>query len=235
MSGSVEALEDALLKLDVGDEVELRVIHRGVGAITENDVNLASGLATRSSSGSTSARRARRAELAEREGVDIRYYSVIYQAIDEIEAGAQGHAQADLRGGRARPRRDPRRSSGPRKVGNIAGCMVRSGTIRRNSKARLHARRRRRGREPRRSTRCGASRTTPPRSARATSAVSALGSFNDIKDRRRHRNLRDAGEAAVGMYAGVMSVDLLLTSRSLQSEAVRGPALGRPSCEGNSR
>ncbi len=135
VSGSVEALEDALLKLDVGDEVDLRVIHRGVGAITQNDVNLATvddaiiiGFNVRTAE--------RVAELAEREGVDIRYHSVIYAAIDEIEQALKGmlkpiYEEAEL--GRAEIREVFRSS----KAGNIAGALVRSGTIRRNAKARL--------------------------------------------------------------------------------------------------
>src|SRR5690625_100274 len=89
VSGAVEALEDALLKIDVGDEVQLRIIHRGVGAITQNDVNLATvdsaiiiGFNVRTAE--------RVAELAEAEGVEIKYYSVIYAAIEEIEASLKG-------------------------------------------------------------------------------------------------------------------------------------------------
>ncbi len=135
VSGSVEALEDALLKLDVGDEVDLRVIHRGVGAITQNDVNLATvdnaiiiGFNVRTAE--------RVAELAEREGVDIRYHSVIYAAIEEVEQALKGmlkpiYEEAEL--GRAEIREVFRSS----KAGNIAGCLVRSGVIRRNSKARV--------------------------------------------------------------------------------------------------
>ena len=88
-SGTVEALEDALLKIDVGDDVELRVIHRGVGGITEGDINLAIadnvivlGFNVRAEGKAT--------ELANREGVEIRYYTVIYQAIEEIEAALKG-------------------------------------------------------------------------------------------------------------------------------------------------
>ena len=88
-AGSVEALEDALSKIDVGDEVSLRVIDRGVGAITETNVSLAAasnavivGFNVRPQGKAT--------ELADREGVDIRYYSVIYAAIDEIEAALKG-------------------------------------------------------------------------------------------------------------------------------------------------
>ena len=135
VSGSVEALEDALLKLDVGEEVDLRVIHRGVGAITQNDVNLATvddaiiiGFNVRTAE--------RVAELAEREGVDIRYHSVIYAAIDEVEQALKGmlkpiYEESEL--GKAEIREVFRSS----KAGNIAGAIVRSGVIRRNAKARL--------------------------------------------------------------------------------------------------
>jgi translation initiation factor IF-2 len=136
VSGSVEALEDSLLKIDVGDEVGLRVIRRGVGAITQDDVNLAL-----TSEGTViigfNVRPERNAqELAEREGVDIRYYSVIYQAIEEVEAALKGMLKPEFEEaqlGTAEVReifRVPR-------VGNIAGSMVLSGTVTRNSKARL--------------------------------------------------------------------------------------------------
>jgi translation initiation factor IF-2 len=135
VSGSVEALEDALVQLDVGEEVQLRVIGRGVGAITQDDVNLA--IASEAVIIGFNVRPAGRAgELAQREGVDIRYYSVIYQAIEEVEAALRGmlkpiFEEAQL--GTAEIReifRVPR-------IGNVAGCIVRSGTITRNSKARL--------------------------------------------------------------------------------------------------
>jgi translation initiation factor IF-2 len=135
VSGSVEALEDGLLKLDVGEEVTLRVISRGVGAITQDDVNLA--IASEAVVIGFNVRPAERVgDLAQREGVDIRYYTVIYQAIDEIEAALKGmlkpeYEEAQL--GTAEIRevfRVPR-------IGNVAGCLVRSGTINRNSKARL--------------------------------------------------------------------------------------------------
>jgi translation initiation factor IF-2 len=135
VSGSVEALEDALLKLDVGEEVVLRVIGRGVGAITQDDVNLA--IASDAVIIGFNVRPAGRAgELAQREGVDIRYYSVIYQAIEEIEAALKGMLKPEFEEaqlGSAEVRevfRVPR-------VGSIAGCIVRSGTITRNSKGRL--------------------------------------------------------------------------------------------------
>jgi translation initiation factor IF-2 len=134
-AGTVEALEEALMGIQVDDEVELRVIDRGVGGVTETNVNLASasdaviiGFNVRAEGKAT--------ELAKNEGVDIRYYSVIYQAIDEIESALKGmlkpvYEEREL--GRAEIRALFRSS----KVGNIAGCLVTSGVIRRNSKARL--------------------------------------------------------------------------------------------------
>ena len=139
VSGSVEALEDALLKIDtesgINDEVSLRVIGRGVGAITENDINLA--IASDAVVIGFNVRPEGKArESAEREGVDIRYYTVIYQAIDEIEAALKGMLKPEFEEvqlGTAEVRevfRVPR-------IGNVAGSLVRTGVIRRNSKARL--------------------------------------------------------------------------------------------------
>jgi len=134
-SGTVEALEEALYNIVVDDEVQLRVIDRGVGGITETNVNLATasnaiiiGFNVRAEGKAT--------ELANREGVDIRYYSVIYQAIDEIESALKGmlkpiYEEVEL--GRTEIRALFRSS----KVGTIAGCMVKSGVVRRNAKARL--------------------------------------------------------------------------------------------------
>ncbi|HSI94189.1 MAG TPA: translation initiation factor IF-2 [Jiangellaceae bacterium] len=134
-SGSVEALEDALLKIDVGEEVELRIIDRGVGAVTETNVMLAS--ASDAIILAYNVRpQGKAAELAEREGVEIRYYSVIYSVIEEIEAALKGMLKPEFEEvqlGTAEIRQIFRSS----RIGNIAGCMVTSGTIRRNSKARL--------------------------------------------------------------------------------------------------
>ena len=69
--------------------------------------------------------------------MEIRYYSVIYQAIEEIEAALKGMLKPEYEEADPRPGGDPRRSSAPRKIGNIAGCMVTSGVIRRNAKVRL--------------------------------------------------------------------------------------------------
>jgi len=135
VSGSVEALEDALLKIDVGEEVELRVIHRGVGAITQNDVNLAT--VDKAIIIGFNVKFAERVEeLSEREGVDVRFYSVIYQAIDDVEAALKGMLKPEyeeVQLGTAEVREVFRSS----KFGTIAGSLVRSGEIRRNTKARV--------------------------------------------------------------------------------------------------
>ncbi|KAA9161559.1 translation initiation factor IF-2 [Amycolatopsis acidicola] len=134
-SGTVEALEAALLQLDVGDEVELNVVHRGVGGVTESDIDLATasdaivlGFNVRAQGKAT--------ERATREGVDVRYYTVIYQAIEEIEQALKGmlkpeYEEVEL--GKAEVREVFKSS----KFGTIAGCLVTSGEIRRNAKARL--------------------------------------------------------------------------------------------------
>jgi translation initiation factor IF-2 len=134
-AGTVEALEEALMGIQIDDEVALRVIDRGVGGITETNVNLASasdaviiGFNVRAEGKAT--------ELATREGVDIRYYSVIYQAIDEIEKALRGMLKPiyeEVQLGRAEIRALFRSS----KVGVIAGCLITSGVVRRNAKARL--------------------------------------------------------------------------------------------------
>jgi len=135
VSGSVEALEDALLKIDVGDEVSLRIIDRGVGAITETNVNLA--VASDAVIIGFNVRPEGKArELADREGVDLRFYSIIYQAIDEVEAALKGMLKPEyeeVQLGSAEVREVYRSS----KFGNIAGAIVRNGLVKRNAKARL--------------------------------------------------------------------------------------------------
>ena len=134
-AGSVEALEDALANIEVSDEVSLRVIDRGVGAITETNVSLAEasdaviiGFNVRPQGKAT--------QMADSAGVDIRYYSVIYAAIDDVEAALKGMLKPIFEekvSGQAQIREIFRSS----KFGTIAGCMVIDGSIRRNSKARL--------------------------------------------------------------------------------------------------
>ncbi|MWK62810.1 translation initiation factor IF-2, partial [Clavibacter michiganensis subsp. michiganensis] len=135
VSGAVEALEESLMKIEVDDSVQLRIIHRGVGAVTESDVNLATidnaiiiGFNVRPDPKA----RAR----AAREGVDIRFYSVIYSALEEIESSLTGMLKPEfeeVQSGVAEIREVFRSS----KFGNIAGVIVRSGTITRNAKARV--------------------------------------------------------------------------------------------------
>ncbi|MEU9083643.1 translation initiation factor IF-2 [Streptomyces sp. NPDC048357] len=134
-SGAVEALESSLLQLDVGEEVDIRVLHRGVGAVTESDISLAMG-SDAIVIGYNVRAAGRAAQMADREGVDVRYYSVIYQAIEEIEAALKGllkpeYEEVEL--GTAEVREIFRSS----KLGNIAGVLIRSGEVKRNTKARL--------------------------------------------------------------------------------------------------
>ncbi|MGQ4495924.1 translation initiation factor IF-2, partial [Dermabacteraceae bacterium P13101] len=134
-SGSVEALEEALLQIDVGEEVQLRIIDRGVGAITMNNINLAVA-SDAVIVGFNVRAEGQNADYADREGVEIKYYSVIYQAIDEIEQALTGmlkpiYEETEL--GSAEIREIFRSS----KFGNIAGSIVRSGEIRRGSKSRI--------------------------------------------------------------------------------------------------
>jgi translation initiation factor IF-2 len=135
-SGTVEALEAALMNIEVGDDVELHVVHRGVGGVTESDINLATATDNTIVLGFNVRAEGRATELANREGVEVRYYTVIYQAIDEIEQALKGMLKPEyeeVQLGRAEVR-DVFKSS---KVGTIAGCMVLSGELKRNSKARL--------------------------------------------------------------------------------------------------
>ena len=135
VSGAVEALEDSLLKIEVDDSVQLRIIHRGVGAVTESDVNLATvdnaiiiGFNVKPDN--------KAKDRADREGVDIRFYSVIYSALEDIEKALKGMLKPEYEEfelGTAEVRELFKSS----KVGTIAGSIVRSGTIKRNSLARV--------------------------------------------------------------------------------------------------
>ena len=135
VSGAVEALEEALLKIEVDDSVQLRILHRGVGAVTESDIDLATidnaiviGFNVRPD--------VKARERAQREGIDVRFYSVIYDALDDIENSLKGMLKPEfeeVQSGVAEIREIFRSS----KAGNIAGVIVRSGTITRNAKARV--------------------------------------------------------------------------------------------------
>ena len=134
VDGSIEALSDSLIKLST-PEVQVNVIHKAVGAISESDVTLAAasdaviiGFQVRPS---MAARR-----LAENDGVDIRLYSIIYDAIEEIKDAMEGMLSPDVKeeiSGTAEVLQTYKIS----KVGTIAGCMVREGKIKRSSKVRL--------------------------------------------------------------------------------------------------
>ena len=135
VSGSVEALEDALVKLEISEEVSLRIIDRGVGAITETNVMLAAA-SDAIILGFNVRPQGKASEMADREGVEVRYYSVIYAALDDIEAALKGMLKPEyeeVQLGTAEIREVYRSS----KFGNIAGCVVRSGQVKRNSSARL--------------------------------------------------------------------------------------------------
>ena len=135
VSGAVEALEEALLKIEIDDSVQLRILHRGVGAVTESDIDLATidnaiviGFNVRPD--------VKARERAAREGIDVRFYSVIYAALEDIENSLKGMLKPEfeeVQSGVAEVREVFRSS----KFGNIAGVMVRTGTITRNAKARV--------------------------------------------------------------------------------------------------
>ena len=134
VDGSIEALSDSLIKLSTS-EVQVNVIHKAVGAISESDVTLAAasdaviiGFQVRPS---VAAKR-----LAENEGVDIRLYSIIYDAIEEVKDAMEGMLSPDIKEeitGTAEVLQTYKIS----RVGTIAGCMVREGKIKRTSKVRL--------------------------------------------------------------------------------------------------
>lgn len=134
VDGSIEALSDALLNLST-ESIAVKIVHKGVGAITEADINLASasdaiivGFQVRPS---VAARK-----LAEAEQIDIRLYSIIYKAIEEIKAAMEGMLSPDILEeitGSA----EIRETFDITKVGTIAGCFVLDGVIKRNSKIRV--------------------------------------------------------------------------------------------------
>lgn len=134
VDGSIEALSDSLLRLST-EEIQVNIVHKGVGAISEADVNLASasdaiiiGFQVRPSVGAR--------KLAEQEHIDIRLYSVIYKAIEEIKSAMEGMLSPDIEEkiiGSA----EIRETFNISKVGTIAGCFVQEGVIKRNAKVRV--------------------------------------------------------------------------------------------------
>ena len=134
VDGSIEALSDSLLRLST-EQIQVNIVHKGVGAITEADVNLASasdaiivGFQVRPS---VPARK-----LAEQEQIDIRLYSVIYKAIDELKAAMEGMLSPDIEE-KVIGTAEIRETFDITKVGTIAGCYVMDGLIKRSSKIRV--------------------------------------------------------------------------------------------------
>ena len=132
--GSIEALCDSLLKLS-STKISVNIVHKGVGAITESDVLLASasnaiilGFQVRPS---VSARR-----LAEQEQIDIRLYSIIYNAIEEVKAAMEGMLSPEVQE-KVTCNLEVREVFNVSKVGNVAGCMVLNGKVTRNTKVRI--------------------------------------------------------------------------------------------------
>jgi translation initiation factor IF-2 len=134
VQGSVEAVAEALTRLS-SDKVRVSVVHSGAGAITEGDVNLAVAAAA-IIIGFNVRPAGKAAALAQKEGVQIRPYSIIYNVVDEVKAAMEGllaPAQVEKLLGKAEVRQIFRIS----KAGNVAGCMVVSGSVRRGAHARL--------------------------------------------------------------------------------------------------
>ena len=134
VDGSVEALSDSLIKLST-EQIQVNVIHKGVGQISESDVSLAAasdaiivGFQVRPSSNA--------AKLAEQEGVDIRKYSIIYDAIEEVKSAMEGMLAPTLKE-QVTATIEVREVFNISKVGMVAGAMVKTGKVKRSDKARL--------------------------------------------------------------------------------------------------
>ncbi|RGN39221.1 translation initiation factor IF-2 [Bacteroides oleiciplenus] len=134
VDGSVEALSDSLIKLSTA-QVQVNVIHKGVGAISESDVSLAAasdaiiiGFQVRPSNAA--------AKLAENDGVDIRKYSVIYDAIEEVKAAMEGMLAPEVKE-QVTATIEVREVFNITKVGLVAGAVVKTGKVKRSDKARL--------------------------------------------------------------------------------------------------
>ena len=134
VDGSVEALSDSLIKLST-DKIQVNVIHQGVGQISESDVSLAAasdaiivGFQVRPSASAS--------KLAEQEGVDIRKYSIIYDAIEEVKAAMEGMLAPTLKE-QVTSTIEVREVFNISKVGMVAGAMVKTGKVKRTDKARL--------------------------------------------------------------------------------------------------
>jgi translation initiation factor IF-2 len=134
VDGSIEALSDSLIKLST-PEIQVNVIHKGVGQISESDVMLATasnaiiiGFQVRPSIGAR--------KLAEQEKIDIRLYSIIYDAIEELKSAMEGMLSPDIKEV-VTSTLEIREVFKISKVGSVAGCMVKEGKVKRNNKVRL--------------------------------------------------------------------------------------------------
>ena len=134
VDGSIEALSDSMLKLST-EEIQVNIIHKGVGAISEADVNLASasdaiiiGFQVRPTNGAK--------KIAENEQIDIRLYSVIYKAIEEIKSAMEGMLSPDIEE-KITGSAEIRETFNITKVGTVAGCYVLNGVLKRSSKIRI--------------------------------------------------------------------------------------------------
>ena len=134
VQGSAEAIENSVIKLSTS-EVEVTVVHKGVGAITESDVALAN-----SSKGFIIGFNVRALpharDAAKRDGVDMKYYSIIYELIDDVKNLLSGLLKPDI-SEKITGNVEIREVFNISKIGNIAGCMVKDGMVSRNSKIRL--------------------------------------------------------------------------------------------------
>ena len=134
VDGSVEALSDSLIKLST-EEIQVNVLHKAVGQISESDITLAAasnaiiiGFQVRPSMAAR--------KLAEKEGVDIRLYSIIYDAIEEVKSAMEGMLSPEIKE-EITATVEVRETFRITKVGTVAGCMVKEGKIKRSNKIRL--------------------------------------------------------------------------------------------------
>ncbi|MCZ8099501.1 MAG: translation initiation factor IF-2, partial [Burkholderiales bacterium] len=134
VQGSQEALSQSMLKLST-DEVKVQIVHAAVGGITESDINLATASKAVVIGFNVRADQAAR-KLAEANGVDIRYYNIIYDAVDEVKAAMSGMLAPEKRE-ETIGTVEIREIFTVSKIGNIAGCMVTEGIVRRGSRVRL--------------------------------------------------------------------------------------------------
>ena len=191
VQGSVEAIAQALEALGT-DEVAVRILHSGVGGITESDVTLATSSEAAIIGFNVRANKQAR-EAAERDGIEIRYYNIIYNLVDDVKAAMSGLLSPE--------RRETMLGNAEileifniSKVGKIAGCRVTDGTVERGASAAAHPRQRR---HPRRQARHP--QALQGRGARGAGRPGVRHGLREIRGharRRRHRMLSRRGDRA---------------------------------------